>query len=108
MEPEYWKDIEGFEGYYQVSNRGRVRSLSRVTLVCGVKRPGKPPRDEYWHRQGKILTPIHFNGSRQYYRLYKEGQPRKLVSISSLLKQYFSAPLYRQGAYMVFIGTESL
>ncbi len=26
---EYWKDIEGFIGYYQVSNKGRVKSLSR-------------------------------------------------------------------------------
>jgi hypothetical protein len=27
VEPEVWKDIEDFEGYYQVSNKGRVRSL---------------------------------------------------------------------------------
>lgn len=26
---EEWKDIEGYEGYYQVSNHGRVKSLSR-------------------------------------------------------------------------------
>ena len=26
---EQWKDIEGFEGFYQVSNRGRVRSVTR-------------------------------------------------------------------------------
>ena len=24
---EVWKDIEGYEGYYQVSNLGRVKSL---------------------------------------------------------------------------------
>jgi hypothetical protein len=24
---EIWKDIEGYEGLYQVSNEGRVRSL---------------------------------------------------------------------------------
>ena len=29
---EIWKDIKGWEGYYQVSNLGRVRSLERV--VC--------------------------------------------------------------------------
>ena len=28
---EIWKDIEGYEGLYQVSNIGRVRSLPRVT-----------------------------------------------------------------------------
>jgi tRNA U55 pseudouridine synthase TruB len=27
---EVWKDIEGYEGYYQVSNLGRVKSLERV------------------------------------------------------------------------------
>lgn len=28
---EIWKDIEGYEGLYQVSNLGRVRSLDRYT-----------------------------------------------------------------------------
>jgi hypothetical protein len=32
MEEEVWKDIEGFEGRYQVSNLGRVKSLSRVIV----------------------------------------------------------------------------
>ena len=27
---EVWKDIPEFEGYYQVSNLGRVRSLDRI------------------------------------------------------------------------------
>lgn len=27
---EVWKDIEGYEGLYQVSNEGRVRSIARV------------------------------------------------------------------------------
>ncbi len=30
IQKEIWKDIEGFEGLYQVSNLGRVKSLSRV------------------------------------------------------------------------------
>ncbi len=28
---EEWKDIEGFEGYYQVSNYGRVKSFRKAT-----------------------------------------------------------------------------
>lgn len=28
---EVWKDIEGFEGIYQVSNLGRVKSLERLS-----------------------------------------------------------------------------
>ena len=31
MENEIWKDIEGYEGLYQVSNLGRVKSLARKT-----------------------------------------------------------------------------
>ena len=27
---EVWKDIEGFEGYYQISNYGNGRSLDRT------------------------------------------------------------------------------
>lgn len=30
---EIWKDIDGYVGYYQVSNRGRVRSLDREIQV---------------------------------------------------------------------------
>lgn len=29
MEQEYWKDIKGFEGYYQISSHGRVKSVER-------------------------------------------------------------------------------
>ena len=29
-EKEIWKDIEGYEGYYQISNMGRVKSLERT------------------------------------------------------------------------------
>lgn len=29
---EIWKDIQGFEGLYQVSNHGRVKSLKRVLI----------------------------------------------------------------------------
>lgn len=36
---EIWKDIPGYEGYYQVSNIGRVRSLDRVKRD-GIKMKG--------------------------------------------------------------------
>ena len=29
---EIWKDIEGYEGLYQVSNLGRIKSLQRITV----------------------------------------------------------------------------
>lgn len=36
---EIWKDITGYEGYYQVSNLGRVKSLSReLNIKKGVRK----------------------------------------------------------------------
>ena len=29
---EIWKDVKGFEGFYQVSNLGRVRQLDRISV----------------------------------------------------------------------------
>lgn len=31
---EIWKDIEGYEGYFQVSNLGRVKGLNRKIIRC--------------------------------------------------------------------------
>ena len=30
IQQEIWKDVKGFEGYYMVSNIGRVKSLERI------------------------------------------------------------------------------
>ena len=41
---EVWKDIKGYEGYYQISNLGRVKSLSRIWIgktKLGTDRPNR-------------------------------------------------------------------
>lgn len=43
---EIWKDIKGYEGYYKISNFGRVKTLSRIS--CGVKKNGS---------RYKVITP---------------------------------------------------
>lgn len=57
MQGEVWKDIPGYEGPYQASNMGRVRSLPRVVdrgrwgavdHPGGLKKPTKR-RDGYYH-----------------------------------------------------------
>lgn len=45
---EIWKDIKGYEGYYQISNLGQVRSLDRII-------------DSYSHR-GKKKIKMHIKG----------------------------------------------
>ena len=43
---EIWRDIKDYEGLYQVSSCGRVRSIDRVVMSRGVQMP----------RKGKILS----------------------------------------------------
>lgn len=42
MENEEWRDVPGYEGYYQVSNLGRVKRIKPYwTRKCGVLKGGK-------------------------------------------------------------------
>lgn len=52
-ELEIWKDIEGYIGYYQVSNFGRVRSLPRT--ITTYYKDGRG--DVTVHRKGRIMKP---------------------------------------------------
>lgn len=61
---EIWKDIQGFEGLYQVSNKGRVRSLTVSGEVKRVLKPAFDGKKNYLfvglHRDGKVkLKNIH-------------------------------------------------
>lgn len=38
---EIWKDIKGYEGYYQVSNYGRVKSSPRIIVRGDINQPIK-------------------------------------------------------------------
>lgn len=38
LEGEIWKDVPGFEGYYQASNKGRIKSLDRYIQYPTYKR----------------------------------------------------------------------
>lgn len=61
---EIWKDIEGFEGLYQVSNLGRVKSLERV-LNHG----------HSWKE--KILKPQKHTGGYLFVNLCKDGEIKR-------------------------------
>ena len=56
---EIWKDVVGYEGYYQVSDLGRIRSLDRVT--CGK------------HITGKIITQRRTRGGYLFVSFYRDG-----------------------------------
>ena len=56
MKDEIWVDIKGYEGLYQVSNQGRVRSVEREvkTIRNGVEDTSK--------LKSKILKPSYTYG----------------------------------------------
>ena len=62
---ELWKDIPGFEGWYQASNIGRIRSLDRYV---NYKSSGQAIR------KGKILSPKTSNKGYKEVTLIKNGQ----------------------------------
>ena len=69
MEQEIWKDVVGWEGLYQVSNIGRVRSLDRIVIrsingnkfVKGVLLKLQKDKDE---RAG-VVHPGHLAGGQR-------------------------------------------
>lgn len=75
---EIWKDIQGYENCYQVSNLGRVRSLTRkINTWYGIRTT-----------RGQILKPLKTN--RNYYRVcLKSHQKNKYISIHRLVAEAF-------------------
>lgn len=48
IEGEVWKDINGYEGLYQISNRGRIKGLEKeITSLTAHKRKLIPMRKSY-------------------------------------------------------------
>ena len=64
-EKEIWKDVKGYEGSYQVSNLGRVRSLERVI------------RGRTYH--SKMLAQRMDRYGYLRTTLYKRGKPRTIT-----------------------------
>ena len=77
--PEYWTDITGYEGHYQISNYGNVRSLDRETInSIGAKRK----------RKGKVLTPFT-NSTGYFYVTLSNGNSRKNKRLHCLVARAF-------------------
>lgn len=68
MTKEIWKDIKGYEGLYQVSNTGRVKSLDRIDII-GRKIKGfyiSPKNDNDYQRLN-----LYKNGNRKTYSIHR-------------------------------------
>ena len=78
MEQEIWKDIEGYEGYYQVSNLGRVKSVDRTIL-----RSSTPQR-----AKGKIISQELLNTGYKVVSLWYKKK-RKAFTVHRLVAKAF-------------------
>jgi len=77
---EIWKDIRGFEGKYQISNLGRVRSLDRFEIVTN-------PRGKFKRfRKGKILS---LNDNGHGYLTVKLGRKGGRHYVHRLVAEHF-------------------
>lgn len=78
---EIWKDIIGFEGIYQISNFGRIKSLERL-VKCGIL------NSEFRIVKERILKPaINRNG---YYKVcLKHKFINKTLLVHRLIAQAF-------------------
>ena len=81
---EIWKDIEGYEGLYQVSNLGRIKSLGRTimrrTRWCSVKPYTMKPR---------ILKPKRCQGDYFQVGLFTIDGQHSVAKIHRLVAQAF-------------------
>ena len=63
-----WRDIPGWEGYYQVADDGRIRSVDRVT-----KRPqGDLPI------KGRAIRPAKNKAGHLWFNVCREGRRKKM------------------------------
>lgn len=82
LEGEIWKPVSGYEGFYEVSNLGRVKSLPRwVNTANGGKQ----------YRPGKVLKP-QFNGAYYHVRLSVHHKI-KIFLVHRLVAKSFIAPI---------------
>ena len=89
---EIWKDIEGYEGKYQVSNLGRVRSLPRICI-------SRNASGEY-----RFLTKVKilrtFEQRSGYRRVsFGKGKDKRAFLVHRLVGFAF-VPGYREGLFI--------
>ena len=76
---EIWKDIKDYEGLYQISNLGNIRSLDRIVSTKTGQRKIK----------GKIMTPIRSG------KICKHGSYYLIINVSDINGSIKSYSIHR-------------
>lgn len=65
---EEWRDICGYEGFYQVSNKGRVRSLDRICNGVHIRGIAKNPSK---NQDGYLFVNLQRNGKKRMLLVHR-------------------------------------
>lgn len=93
MTKEKWKAVKGFEGLYEVSNMGRVKSLEK-TITNGINithynKTGEVLLNKPMTYKEKILKPCMDACGYLHYRLSKEHGRYTLFKAHRLVAKHF-------------------
>jgi hypothetical protein len=76
---EEWRPIPGYEGIYEASNRGRVRSLCRIT-----------DRGRNW--RGRVMSPVEMPSGYRIVTLWRNGKQRTALVHRLVLLAFVGEP----------------
>ena len=70
---EYWKDVPDYEGFYQASNYGRIKSLARIIQDKNgfKKRISERVLKQSISKDGYCLVSLHKAGNSTVYKVYQ-------------------------------------
>lgn len=83
---EIWKDIEGYEDLYQISNRGRARSLSRY---MSIPKNNHSKKHRKFHKGGILETNKPGNRGYAALALYYNAKMSKRIVVHRLVAKAF-------------------
>lgn len=85
MSTEVWKPVPGYEGAYEVSDHGRVRSLDRKIATC--------PKGTAYRRlvRGRVLATSAHPGGYRLVHLWQDGRVRA-TTVHALVAAAFLGP----------------
>ena len=79
MAEEEWLPVPGYEGYYVVSNLGRVRSIDRTNHLG-------------WKYSGRMLSAATHHKGYKYVVMCRDGEPRTFQVTRLVLEAFVGPP----------------
>ena len=97
LKTEIWKPVKGYDGLYEVSNLGNVRSVDRYVMHGKGYRllKGKPMKPQP-NSRGYLRTTLYKNGQGKYYFIHRLAanafipNPKNLPCIDHIDRNYLN------------------